>query len=87
VLRFLGVCLVIVSASSLAMAQTKKVITHKDYEIWNSESGMTLSKDGQWICYMLSPPEGDRMLVIRHTVKSTEYRIHSDCPRCPGHSG
>ena len=58
-----------------AQPPQKKVITHRDYEIWNSESGMTLSRDGQWIVYTLTPPQGDRYLVIRNLTTSIEHRI------------
>lgn len=58
-----------------AQSPQKKVITHRDYEIWNSDSGMTLSRDGQWIVYILTPPQGDRYLVIRNLTNSIEHRI------------
>ncbi|HEX7123527.1 MAG TPA: prolyl oligopeptidase family serine peptidase [Gemmatimonadaceae bacterium] len=54
---------------------TKKALTQEDWDRWRSIQGATLSYDGQWVAYTLSPQVGDGEFVIRSTTSSTEYRI------------
>ncbi|WP_411280122.1 alpha/beta hydrolase family protein [Gemmatimonas sp.] len=52
----------------------KKPITQDTYDEWRTISGSSLSNDGKWAAYTLSPVVGDGELVVRATAASTEYR-------------
>src|SRR5512145_2073355 len=57
-----------------AIAQ-KKALTQADWDRWRSIQGATLSNDGKWVAYTLSPQVGDGEFVVRSTTGSTEYRV------------
>ncbi len=52
----------------------KKAITQDTYDEWRSIQGATLSSDGKWAAYTLTPVVGDGELVVRSTGTATEYR-------------
>ncbi len=52
----------------------KKAITQDTYDEWRSIQGATLSPDGKWAAYTLSPVIGEGELAVRSTVGSTEHR-------------
>ncbi|MGL4421119.1 MAG: hypothetical protein ACRCZF_10675, partial [Gemmataceae bacterium] len=58
-----------------AQAPPKRPLKHSDYEIWNTATGMTLSRDGHWIAYVLNPPEGDATVIIKNLMGSQEYKF------------
>ena len=41
------------------LAQTKRPLTHKDYDGWRSIVEQKLSSDGKYLAYGLFPEEGD----------------------------
>ena len=51
--------------SKPALAATRP-ITHDAYDGWKSIQGVTLSRDGAWLAYALTPQDGDGELVVRH---------------------
>ncbi|MEP7347417.1 MAG: hypothetical protein ABI877_19250, partial [Gemmatimonadaceae bacterium] len=53
---------------------SKKILTQDTYDFWRTISGSTLSPDGRWAAYTLSPVVGDGEVVIRATEGSIEYR-------------
>lgn len=53
----------------------KKVLTQADWDRWRSIQGATLSNDGKWVAYTLSPQVGDGEFVVRATSGTTEYRV------------
>ena len=53
----------------------KKVLTQDSYDLWRSISQPTLSPDGKWAVYTLTPTVGDGQLVARATAGSTEHRV------------
>lgn len=53
----------------------KKPLTQDTYDLWRSILAPTLSPDGQWAVYTLSPTVGDGELVARRTTGSTEHRV------------
>ena len=73
-LRPLSLALLLVAGPVAAHAQ-KKVLTQADWDRWRSIQGATLSADGKWVAYTLSPQVGDGEFVVRSTSGSTEYRI------------
>lgn len=55
-------------------AAKKKTLTFADYDIWRSASGVTLSRDGQFVAYVVaSEKEGEA--VVRHVASGKEYRF------------
>ena len=52
----------------------KKAITQDTYDEWRVIQGATLSSDGKWAVYTLSPVVGEGELVARATNGTTEYR-------------
>ncbi|MBW7935434.1 MAG: hypothetical protein H3C62_17860, partial [Gemmatimonadaceae bacterium] len=76
--RFLSVVARAVLLCALAAplaAQGKKPITQDTYDLWRSIQGATLSPDGKFAMYTLSPVVGDGDVVIRSTATGTEYRF------------
>jgi dienelactone hydrolase len=55
-------------------AATKKPITYDVYDGWRSIQGSTLSRDGQWLVYALTPQDGDGELVALNLKTNKEYR-------------
>jgi dienelactone hydrolase len=58
-----------------AQGTPKKVITQDVYDIWKTLQGQTLSPDGAWLAYTVSPVIGDGELVARSTRGTTEHRV------------
>lgn len=63
------------TANLHGQSPAKRPLTHRDYDIWNSVTGMTLSKDGRWLTYNLLPAEGDGVVVLRNLQTGAETRI------------
>ncbi|MBY0492036.1 MAG: prolyl oligopeptidase family serine peptidase [Gemmatimonadaceae bacterium] len=58
-----------------ALPAGKKPITQDTYDEWRSiAGGATLSNDGKWAVYTVSPVVGEGELVVRATAGNTEYR-------------
>ncbi|WP_434480864.1 hypothetical protein [Gemmatimonas sp.] len=51
----------------------KKAITQDTYDAWRTISGPTISNDGKWVAYTVSPVVGEGSLVVRATTGSAEY--------------
>lgn len=74
--RSLGLLAALFLVSPLfAQSPPKKILSAKDYDNWNSMTGLTMSRDGKWIAYNLFPNEGDGHLVIKNVFAGTEHRI------------
>jgi len=69
----------------------KRILTHADYDIWNTASGFTLAPNGQYLAYTLSPMKGgDTELIVRNTRTQAEYKIvlgSRSTPETPGVPG
>jgi len=65
----------LLAAAPLAAQQggTRK-LTQDDYDRWRSIQSPTLSPDGQWAVYTLTPTVGDGEVVVRSTRAEAEYR-------------
>jgi dipeptidyl aminopeptidase/acylaminoacyl peptidase len=53
----------------------KRPITQDTYDEWRTIQGATLSPDGRWAVYTVTPVVGEGELVIRATQGATEYRV------------
>ncbi|CAN5555656.1 prolyl oligopeptidase family serine peptidase [soil metagenome] len=71
--RRLAICGALLLASA-AFAQ-KKPLDEGAYDIWKSVVGTTLSDNGKWIFYRISPQEGDSVTEIKRTDDSKTYTI------------
>jgi len=56
-------------------AQAKRAITQDTYDQWRTISGASLSPDGKFAAYTLSPVVGDGEVLIRATGADTEWRF------------
>ncbi len=56
-------------------AQGRKPLTQDTYDLWRSILQPTLTPDGQWAVYTLTPTVGDGELVARATNGVTEHRV------------
>lgn len=54
--------LILISLTTFAQ---KKVLDHKDFEIWNSIKGQTISNDGNFVMYSLEKGEKDSHIKIK----------------------
>lgn len=52
----------------------KKPLTQDTYDIWRTISGASLSNDGRWAAYTVSPVVGEGELIVRATAGTTEYK-------------
>jgi dipeptidyl aminopeptidase/acylaminoacyl peptidase len=59
----------------LAAQAERKVLTQDTYDMWRGILQPTLSPDGRWAVYTLSPTMGDGQLVVRATTGATEHRV------------
>lgn len=72
----LGALLLLAALPVLAAAQgERKILTQDSYDLWRGILQPTLSPDGRWAVYTLSPTVGDGQLVVRATSGSTEHRV------------
>src|SRR3954463_10763338 len=65
--------LAVVPAANAQMA--KKPLTQADWDRWRSITSPTLSSDGKWAAYTLTPQVGDGEFVVRSTSGATEIRV------------
>lgn len=56
-----------------ALPAGKKPITQDTYDAWRTISGASLSNDGKWAAYTVSPVVGEGTLIVRATSGNTEY--------------
>ncbi len=59
---------------STTLAPGKKAITQDTYDEWRTIQGATVSPDGKWTAYTLSPVVGEGDVMVRSTSSTTEYR-------------
>ncbi len=50
--------------------QTKKAIPHSVYDSWKNIRSHSISRDGKWVIYSLTPQEGDARLMIHQPKKN-----------------
>lgn len=53
----------------------KRPFTQDTYDEWRTISGATLSPDGKWALYTLSPVVGEGEVLARATTATTEYHV------------
>jgi hypothetical protein len=61
---------------TILLAQSaKKPLTQDTYDLWRTILQPSLSNDGRWAVYTLTPTVGDGELVARATTGAVEYRV------------
>src|SRR5688572_25642663 len=53
----------------------KRPISAADFDSWRSIQGTQISRDGNYVAYVLQPQDGDGEFVVRSTSTETERRI------------
>jgi dipeptidyl aminopeptidase/acylaminoacyl peptidase len=66
----------------------KKVLTHADYDAWRTATGVTLSPDGTYVAYVVSPldPAGGAEVIVRHLPGGKEIKVARGRPAAEGTS-
>ncbi len=76
VMRALRLLVLLAFAPLALAAQTaRKPLTQDTYDLWRSILQPTLSADGKWAVYTVTPTQGDGELVARATTGATEHRV------------
>ena len=52
----------------------KRPLSHADYDIWKTITGMTLSPDGKWVCYTQAA-KGDATFVVKNIASGHELKF------------
>ncbi|HET9785635.1 MAG TPA: hypothetical protein VFP47_00790, partial [Pyrinomonadaceae bacterium] len=70
------VCLVAVLSSwgTVMAQQTKRPLTHSDYDSWRTIQTPQLSRDGKFVAYAFLPQDGDGEIVVRNVASGNEWR-------------
>ncbi|NRA13124.1 MAG: S9 family peptidase [Crocinitomicaceae bacterium] len=68
--------------STISISQEKKIVDHTVYDGWKSLKGSTISNDGKYISYEVTPHKGDGYLFIYNT----ESKELDSIPRATGAS-
>jgi dipeptidyl aminopeptidase/acylaminoacyl peptidase len=53
----------------------KKVLTFADYDIWRAATGVMISRDGQYVAYLVGSEGTDAEAVVRHVPSGKEHRF------------
>ncbi|MCS6865829.1 MAG: prolyl oligopeptidase family serine peptidase [Gemmataceae bacterium] len=62
-----------------ATSASKKVLTFADYDIWKTASGVSLSRDGQYVAYLVGGKDFGEA-VVRHIATGKEFRFPRGTP-------
>jgi dipeptidyl aminopeptidase/acylaminoacyl peptidase len=74
--RLLPALLAILCAAPLAaQVDGLRPLDQEAYDLWRNIHGATLSADGAWLAYTLSPVVGEGEVVLRSTVDGREHRF------------
>ncbi len=72
--RYLILCLMMLGVVFQAQSQ-KKPLTHDVYDDWKSIQSVSISNDGNWAAYRITPQVGDAVLKIRNLNTDEEMTI------------
>ncbi|MCQ2174920.1 MAG: prolyl oligopeptidase family serine peptidase [Bacteroidales bacterium] len=61
-------------AGTVCAAQ-KKPLDHSVYDSWESVSGITISNDGRYVSYRITPQEGDAKLIVKDILSGKSIEI------------
>src|SRR5688572_12909799 len=69
-----GIVITSLAAASLAQTGQKRPLTAQDFDSWRSLQGTQISRDGNWVAYVMQPQDGDGEFFVRSTTGETEWR-------------
>jgi len=72
-----AICAFALLATSFAYAvgqETKRPLTHQDYDSWHSIQSPQISRDGKFIAYAFMAQDGDSEIVVRNLAGGAEWR-------------
>src|SRR5690348_5264938 len=72
-LRFFQLLLILAAASAFAQ-NSKRPLSHRDYDTWRTIFNHALTTDGKYLAYGLFPEQGDGDLVIKNVATGKEFR-------------
>lgn len=58
-----------------AQDDQRKALDHEDYDKWHTIGQQTISNDGKWALYSVSPGKGDAVLHIRQVDSAKQYTV------------
>src|SRR5690349_17715638 len=64
-IRFFSILFTLLLPSSLVYSQ-KKALDYSVFDIWNDVQGTTISNNGKFVAYALTPQEGDSRLILQN---------------------
>jgi dipeptidyl aminopeptidase/acylaminoacyl peptidase len=71
---YLSISALILSPTVFAEQNSKRPLTHDDYDSWKSIMSSAISVEGQWILYLEVPQDGDGDLVVKNLKSMKEFR-------------
>lgn len=60
--------------SSAALGQAKRPLTAGDFDSWRNIQGSQISRDGNFVAYVMQPQDGDGELFVKSTTGENEWR-------------
>src|SRR5258706_4482772 len=65
----------LVTSFTYALGQeTKRALTHQDYDSWHSIQSPQISRNGKFIAYAFMAQDGDSEIVVRNLASGTKWR-------------
>ncbi|MEM8486444.1 MAG: prolyl oligopeptidase family serine peptidase [Bacteroidota bacterium] len=61
--------------ATLYAQQSKKILDHDAYDIWNRIDEQAISNDGNWVLYSQSPEDGDAQLHVKALDAESAYEV------------
>ena len=75
---FFVLLMALAAASSLSalpviaqQGDSKRPLTHDDYDAWRRIQGQSISPNGEWVLYSANPQDGDGEIVVRNVERGT----------------
>lgn len=62
-------------SGSLALQAQKRPLDHDAYDSWQTVRNLSITPDGQTVCYNIAPQEGDGRLILRRSDSGEELSI------------
>ena len=72
-----AICAIALLASSFVYAlgqETRRPLTHQDYDSWHSIQSPAISRDGKFIAYAFMAQDGDSEIVVCNLTTAAEWR-------------
>jgi dipeptidyl aminopeptidase/acylaminoacyl peptidase len=72
--RFVAMAVLCAGLVSAPVAQSRRPLTHADYDAWRSIYTPSLTRDGRFLVYSFMPQEGDGEVIVRNLATGQEHR-------------